>query len=214
MAINYSTQTDQKHRWAGLLENPYLSKVHRNLLDGFKVRNLTKTLKSFEFKNLLDVCCGYGEYYHMNKGQYVGLDNTFSRVKFAKGRLDAFFFTCADATKLPFKDNTFEAVLHAGSAHHFSDEQFKQFFQEMKRVSSLYVIVADIVLTPQQGRLRRFFYSLDRGTRMRTVGEFEEILSTNRDQKLIMQAKHRTSPGIYTHALFVFEVDKAPKGGC
>lgn len=50
----YVSETDLKGRFGGILEQPYISKIHRHCLDGFKVTGLRKILQSFQFENILD----------------------------------------------------------------------------------------------------------------------------------------------------------------
>ena len=202
----YSTQTDLKLRFAGILENPYVSKVHRHCLDGFKVKGLANILKPIHFENLLDVGCGLGEYACLKKGRYVGLDNSFVRVSFAKQQYRNCHFVQGDAVRLPFLNKTFEAVLLANTAHHLSDKLFEEVLGEMKRVSSKYIIIDDCVRTPDQGRVSRYFYSLDRGTQFRMVEGFKNILSGATDLNLVKEDTHRTFPGLYLHAVFVLEL--------
>jgi len=202
---DYSTETDHKDRFGRILEIPYVSKIQRHCLDGFKVRGIKEILKPIEFETVLDVGCGYAEYATLNKGIYFGLDNCFSRVKFANQRYADSYFVQADAGTLSFKDGSFEAVLMANTAHHLSDQVLSDGIQEMQRVSSRYVIIDDCIKTAQQSPLSQYFYSLDRGTMFRTIEQFEEVFDRFNHLKLIIKDTHVTFPGLYTHAIFVLE---------
>ncbi len=205
MPNDYSTLADHKQRFHGLLELPWISKVQRHLLDGFKVSGLTKILKPIQVENILDIGCGLGEYCYLRKGKYIGIDNSFPRVRFARRRNKAFCFFQADALNLPFRDGSFDAVLLANSAHHLSDDEFVRVLTQMKRVSRRYLILDDCVKTADQNRLSRFFYSLDRGTMFRTIEQFESILARDSNLKLVLRRTHRTFPGLYLHAVFILE---------
>ena len=201
-----SSRTDLKSRWGGILENPYISKVHRHCLDGFKVGGLAKIIKSLEYKNILDVGCGIGEYSTMKKGRFVGLDNSLPRVKFAQRYYKHGLFLLAEATKLPFKDHSFEAVLLANTIHHLSDESLTEGVLEMKRVSRKYIILDDAVRWSDQNRLSQFFYSMDRGTMFRTTEEIEAILKRIEDLKVVLKGNFWTFPRLYYHTVIVLEV--------
>jgi SAM-dependent methyltransferase len=205
---DYSTSTDLKNRFGGILENPYVSKIHRHCLDGFKVTGLRRILQPFQFKNILDVGCGLGEYSHLKKGRYVGVDNSFPRVQFAQRQYAHCNFIQSDAVNLPFKNNSFEAVLLANTAHHLSDEQLKGALENMKRISYRYLIIDDCIRTPQQSRLSRYFYSLDRGTMFRNLQEFDKIFQSHKDLTVILRDTHVTFPGLYAHAVYVLEIKK------
>ena len=200
-----NTQTDQKSRWGGILEQPYISKLQRHTLDGFKVRNLSRILKPFQFKTMLDVCCGLGEYSTLNKGKYTGLDNSESYIAFAEKRYKHCQFIRGNAMQMPFKNASFEAVLQAGSSHHFSDEEFLKMFQEMKRVSKRYIIISDIIRTSKQSTLSRYLYDMDRGNNIRTEKMFDTFFKQEKDYQITLKAHHKTFPGFYFHVVFVLE---------
>ncbi len=204
----YSTDQDLKDRYGGILENPYVSKFHRHLLDGFKVAGLRRILKDFQFKNILDVGCGFGEYYTLNKGAFTGVDNSFARVKFGQRRYRDARFVQADATRLPFKNKSFDAVLLANTIHHLNDDAVKVGIKEMKRISRKYIVIDDCVRWKEQHGLSRFFYSLDRGTMFRTADDLRKLLGSDTDLKIVLESKHHTFPGLYTHAVFVLEIKK------
>jgi ubiquinone/menaquinone biosynthesis C-methylase UbiE len=199
--------TDRKERWGGLLEHPWISRVQRNCLDGFKVQGLAKILKPFSFASLLDVCCGTGEYSALSKGQYWGLDNSRDHITYARSLYHDFLFVEGDAQRLPFKDRAFEAVLFACASHHFSEDALKSALIEMRRVSRRYVIFDDAVTWAGQSSLSRIFYRLDRGTMFRSVEELERIFGTIRGFKIVARKTHTTFPGIYRHAVFVLQLE-------
>jgi ubiquinone/menaquinone biosynthesis C-methylase UbiE len=110
----------------------------------------------------------------------------------------------ADATAMPFQDKSFDAVLFAGSSHHFSDELLKKVLKECDRLSRRIIIIADIVKTKDQGRISRFLYSIDRGKHIRNAEALRGIIQTVLKYPNYHQSTHRTFPGFYTHAVFVF----------
>lgn len=206
MPPKYSTQQDLKDRYGGILENPYISKAHRHLFDGFKVTRLREVLQKLDIKSILDVGSGWGEYYNLDKGRFTGVDNSFPRVKFAQKRYPDAFFIQADATKLPFKNKTFDAVLLANTTHHLDDQAVLTGIKEMKRISRRYIIVDDSIRSADQSSLSKFFYSLDRGTMFRTEKSLEKILLSAGDLKLVLKENFFTFPKLYYHAVFVLEI--------
>ncbi len=202
---DYSTQTDKKQRWGGLLENPWISKIQRHSLDGFKVTGLSRILKKISYQSLLDVGCGLGEYSHLKRGKFVGVDNSLPRVKFAKRIYPSCHFLQGDAVNLPFKDNSFDAVLLANTAHHLSDDQFRDGFLKLLKITRKYFIFDDCVLWDEQPKISKFFYSLDRGTMFRHSRDYETFFKQFKNTKIILKDSHKTFPRLYVHAVFVVE---------
>jgi ubiquinone/menaquinone biosynthesis C-methylase UbiE len=194
---------DEKWKFGGILKNPYISKLHRHALDGFKVRQLAKHVKGLCISGILDVCCGLGEYSTLGIPGYVGLDNDETSIAFARRAYKSCGFVHADAQELPFADSSFDAVLFAGSAHHFSDTELAAVMRESDRVSRKFIIIADIISTPGQGMLSRFLYSQDRGRNIRTPAQMEEMLRSTISRPIDHQAVYKTFPGFYTHILFI-----------
>ena len=203
-----STHTDLKSRWGGILENPYLQKLQRHCLDGYKVTGLKQILEPFSFKNVLDICCGMGEYSLLKKGRYVGLDNSAQYVLFAKSQYPDSNFLRGDALNLPFKDNSFDATTFISASHHFPTIDFMNVIREMVRVSRRYIIIDDSKKSYHHNPVRSFFYGLDRGTEFRKFGEVEAILAQFKNIDIILKTQRKTFPGIHLHATFVAEVKK------
>jgi ubiquinone/menaquinone biosynthesis C-methylase UbiE len=196
---------DQKLKFGGILKNPYISKLHRHLLDGFKVRRLGKHVRRLSIGSLLDICCGLGEYSTLGIAGYVGLDNDHASIAFARKAYKSYKFVHADAQCLPFGNEAFDGVLFAGSAHHFSDMEFEIVIKEIERVARKFIIIADIIRTSQQGRLSNLLYNLDRGRNIRTKEQMQKILCAAISRPIDYQATYKTFPGFYTHALFIYQ---------
>ncbi len=197
---------DQKLRWGGLLENPWISKVQRLCLDGGRLAALRKILQPYSFRNFLDLGCGLGEYSTVHKARCVGIDNSLKRVAYAKARYKKSSFCVGDVRTLPFSSKTFDCVLFVDTSHHLSNEEFSSALKEIKRVSRKYIIVTDPVKTENQSRLSTFFYELDRGGAFRYSKDMQEILLAQNDAKLIRTHFFKTTPGLYSRAVFVLEV--------
>lgn len=206
MKEDQSVVSDQKMRWGGFLEKPFISKTQRLFLDGGKVRSLGRVLKRLPFETILEVGCGLGENSQINKGvRYTGLDNSLARIQHAAKKYPARRFIAGDAFHLSFDDKSFDASLLANTSHHLSDEEFRKTLLEMMRVTRRYVIIDDAVRTKTQNRLSTFFYSLDRGRYFRYPEAMRNILCSVQGLKLLTVDSFRTFPGIYTHSVFVLE---------
>ena len=203
-----STNTDLKSRWGGVLENPYLQKLQRHCLDGYKVTGLKQILRPFSFVSVLDICCGMGEYFFLNKGRYTGLDNSAHYVHFAQQQFPSARFLRGDALNLPFKDNSFDASMFISASHHFETGNFVSVLTEMIRVGRRYVIIDDSIKSYHHNPVREFFYRLDRGTMFRKFDEIESIMAKLKELKVVLKTQRKTFPGIHLHATFVAQVKK------
>ena len=95
---------------------------------------------SIEGKDVLEVGCGRGggasyiaRYLHPRK--MVGVDRNSSAIRFDQRHYAAqknLEFIVADAHKLPFEDNSFDAVVNIESAQHYKDVD--RFLSEVHRV--------------------------------------------------------------------------------
>jgi len=108
---------DKSARW---VKDPGLLDIHREMA------------KILPGELILEACCGTGVVglnLRKSKNTVVGLDLSLDMLKFAHKRLDH----CVNARteRLPFADNTFDAVV-CRQAMHFLD--MKRFFSELFRV--------------------------------------------------------------------------------
>ena len=205
MTSDYSTHVDQKNRWGGILEIPLISKIQRGCLDGFRVEGLRRALASFAVDEVLEICCGLGEYSRTRPWRYVGLDNSLDHLSYGHRHYAPAHFIHGHAMKLPFKDYSFQAVLFACASHHFDDEGFLGVIREMARISRQYVIVEDCIYYDGQSSLSHFFYKLDRGGMFRTQTGMETILNQLKNFKIVHREIFTTFPNLYKHAVFILE---------
>lgn len=201
-----SLNTDRKERFAGLLENPYVSMIQRDILDNGRLQGLSGLLRELNPSSVLDVGCGLGENSRLFPGHYLGLDNSFPRIAFASGRYQQARFVLADALRMPVRPGTFDLVMLIDTSHHLSDEQFMAVLQTMRTASRRWVVVSDPLLFEGQSALSRFFYSLDRGARFRSEAELKAVLARCSGLRLEKFGVFHTFPGLYCHGVFVLDV--------
>ncbi|OGX07264.1 MAG: hypothetical protein A2Z88_06225 [Omnitrophica WOR_2 bacterium GWA2_47_8] len=201
------TKVDQKMRWGGLLENPWLSRIQRNLLDAGKVSGFFRIIKDINCGRILDVGCGLGEYARADTGEYVGLDNSLARVSFAAKHNSKFPFLIGNAFELPFKNKSFDTIFFIDTSHHLTDEEFVRALEEFKRLSRRYIFVSDPVFFGSQNSLSRFFYRLDRGGRFRTIDEMQAVFHKVKGLDVASVESFKTYLKLYQHTTFILTVD-------
>ena len=206
MNHHYETSVDRKSRWGGFLENPLISRWQRNCLDAGRIQGLCKAIQPYDYQSLLDVGCGGGEGKSANKDFYCGIDNSFTRVRFAAQHSPGHFFVSGDARTLPFKNRSFDMVMLIDTSHHIADHQLPAAINELKRVSKKYITISDPVLFPNQNPLSRLVYSLDRGGCIRRVDQMTRILEQIGGTRLLDVVQFKTFPGLYIHAAFILQI--------
>lgn len=129
-------------------ENDHQISMYSNRPDNYahnRIRQIVESeIRMLMPKTVLDAGCAEGMYskYFAKNGIFpVGCDIAFSKLRRAK--IDSTATTpylCADLQKLPFPDNSFEAVLALEIIEHVPD--YRQAIKEIFRVSSKYVIIS------------------------------------------------------------------------
>ncbi|MEW5895015.1 MAG: class I SAM-dependent methyltransferase [Candidatus Omnitrophota bacterium] len=201
-------EPDFKKRWGGLLENPWISKIQRDILDGGRNHYLKQILSRYQFTSVLDIGCGLGETSEAVSGDYTGVDNSLPRIRFASRQYPSRTFLIGDAQHLMFKENSFDAGLLIDTSHHFSDDLFVSVLKEMTRICAGYLVVSDPVCFEGQSFLSRYFYSLDRGGRFRSIEEMQRVFAQVLPIEYERLSFFTAFPGLYRHAVFVFKLEK------
>jgi len=99
----------------------------------------TRTLFDFIFQNrpetILEVGCGEGIALHYaNPAQYVGVDTSFARLRFASTHHRGRSFVQGNGISLPFCSERFDLVFCNGTLHHLPKSQVFLFIEEMRRI--------------------------------------------------------------------------------
>ena len=83
---------------------------------------------------ILDVGCGRGNFVFNAPQRIIGLDYNFDSLTIAKKGRSAHVI-CASATRLPFRDGSFENVHCADLLEHFNTDEAWMVLKELYRVS-------------------------------------------------------------------------------
>jgi ubiquinone/menaquinone biosynthesis C-methylase UbiE len=92
----------------------------KELRTGLTEKVLEKVKKETKKPKILDLCCGTGHLVNelSELGSYTGLDFAPSMIEHCSVTYPKEKFICGDAEELPFKENTFDAVICFWSFHH------------------------------------------------------------------------------------------------
>jgi ubiquinone/menaquinone biosynthesis C-methylase UbiE len=128
---------------------------------------------------VIDVGCGTGLFREAAGDRpWTGLDRDAHALSVAKRRIrrgDA--LVEGDAVHLPFGDGAFAAAVCHGVLHHAHDVEARAILAEIARVTRDRVVIADLI-SDGAGLPTRFFYALDRGTRVRGAAALRGLVSS------------------------------------
>lgn len=130
-----------------------------------KIAIIKKYIQFHEKWLVLDVGCG--AYFADFSGTIIGIDPSFKLLKQAKIPVIQ-----ATGEKLPFKDNTFMAVVSLTALQNFSD--IKQGLLEMKRVAKEYLAISALKKSNKITKIERLIPQLC--TVQRIVEEEKDII--------------------------------------
>ena len=189
------------------LDIPQLFNFVRHTIDGGQAEELSRILKKYKFKSVLDIGCGTGDFCNITNKRYVGVDNTPSFIEYAKKKFGSKGkkFYVMDATKMKFKKKEFDASVLADFIHHLPDNLVIKVLKDAARVCKKAIIIWDAI--PQRNPISRMFYAIDRGAHMRPLEKQIELVK-KAGLDIIKVDKYRTRPGIYLHSIIICKPKK------
>jgi ubiquinone/menaquinone biosynthesis C-methylase UbiE len=186
-----------------LLDIPGLFNTFRHFIDPGQFEMMQLAVKKYKVKSILDVGCGTGDFCNVTKGTYVGIDNTWSFIQYAKKKYPKKTFYYGDATNINWKKN-YDGSLMICFMHHLKDKEVIKVLKSMKKATKKYIFILDNI--PVDKPLTNFFYSLDRGAHIRSLTNQEKLIK-KAGLKIKETMHFRTPfPKIYYHSLFVCKV--------
>lgn len=85
----------------------------------------------------LDICCGTGKQCQLvekNRQGTIGLDLDLKMLKYASSKYPQIPFVCADAAHIPFREESFKAVIISYSLHDKPPEMREKIIKEAQRL--------------------------------------------------------------------------------
>lgn len=127
LQVQYFEHADgAKFRWQ--TGDPYLARTERALISHIRIGSAQR---------LLEVGCGEGGNLKLlasPPSQTIGVDYSHEKVRWAADQVSGARFARADATRLPFRDGSFDIVLCRDVLHHMTVSEKKSTFDEIVRV--------------------------------------------------------------------------------
>jgi ubiquinone/menaquinone biosynthesis C-methylase UbiE len=167
-----------------LLRFPKLYDFVQTLAGADKVRRqfIAQHVVPATDSRILDLGCGTGDLLdHLPDCEYVGIDLNESYINTARSRHSGNInFITGDCTRFDqIISGEFDAIIALGVLHHLDDESVKNLSHSAARSlsSSGKFFSIDPCFTPDQGSLRKWFVSKDRGRAVRTAHEYIGLLS-------------------------------------
>ena len=156
-----------------ILDNAVMFNLVRTITDS-RSHNLSmikKELSAKKNEKILDIGCGLGNFSQVTGSRYIGIDSNKSFIRFANKHYanKSKKFMLMDATKLKFKDKSFDKTLFISMLHHFSDKESEKILKEAMRVTKKSLIILDLL--PTKRLFVNFLYKMDRGSNIRPLEE-------------------------------------------
>lgn len=179
--------------------------LRRILENNFKEQK--KAVKNYFFgreKNkVIDIGCGTGEFsVFFDPKNYTGVDIEPAYIKYARKNYQGEFLI-ADATKLPFAEQSFDTAVILGVLHHLPDDKCVKIFDEIKRVlkSGAGALVLEDVVGGEDNKITKILHNLDKGDFIRSAKEYFNLLKPH--FKIVKN--YRIKSGLCPYQVFILE---------
>lgn len=189
-----------------LAGNPAIFMFLRNLLEGGFRRQkqvLREYFKLNSGESVLDTGCGTGEFSVLFPPEaYTGIDIDKGYIDYARKKYRRNFLV-ADATKLPFADNSYDKVLIVGVLHHLDNETCGLVLTEAKRVlrPEGIMLVMEDVNKKELGFLTKLLHRLDKGEYIRTAEDYKNLLQNY----FAVEKDFNIQSGLFPYQAFVLK---------
>lgn len=178
-----------------ILEIPFLYNKVRQIIAGDQKgtkKYIASLLKEYKCKNILDLCCGTGDFAICTpaNASYLGIDNNPQYIKYANDKYvlnKNLHFEAHDlmSDKYQLKGH-FDSVLLVSTLHHFSDEELSILFGIIKKNVKGIVVIADLDGNPPT-LIQKILLKLDRGhfvrpnsDKMRLITPYFKVIKTGK----------------------------------
>lgn len=161
-------------------------------------------------KRALDIGCSGGRYTAalISKSiDAVGIDTAIKPLLYASKRIHDAHFTCASATDLPFKNETFDLVICIELFHHFTDEVLKKSLKhigEVTKPQGIFVFDVKNKLNPVIGYLYKKNDSISTTYRCRTVYQMSKLIEKNGFKIIEKKSIFPNLPALFAPIVIVF----------
>jgi|YelNatPaOPRAMG01_1025707.scaffolds.fasta_scaffold05872_6 ubiquinone/menaquinone biosynthesis C-methylase UbiE len=112
-------------------------------------------IQSRDDESVLDIGCGSGKSIYGVKGEIVGIDYSLNALRIARQRFGSSCLVCGDASRLPFRDESFDLVRASYVLGHLDEACLARTIREISRVMKESGRLAVEVFSVRDGRCGR-----------------------------------------------------------
>lgn len=189
----------------GFLEHSWLFNLTQLVLDPGKSTHIRKFIDKLDFRSVIDLGCGTGNWVWVGRDRYLGIDTSPSFIAACKKRYaddPTKEFIQADASTLTLPEK-YDLTILISVLHHISDEETNQLVAWVAK-NSCYFFILD--LYPMKWNpISRWLYSMDRGNFIREPEAQKSLIMNHSGMRLIKEDSYYCINGLYRHTLFLFE---------
>ena len=163
----------------GLLDNPVVYNVFQRVVSIGRmeaIRFFEEMIQREASGRVCDIGCGTGNYSHLVKEGYFGLDKNLEYIIHETNKN----YVCSDATITPFANGVFDFVYSIGFFHHLDDKQSGLALKEIRRIIKPggHIIIVEIFYPENVWNVfGHLLCRFDRGRFVRNKKSFKKMLS-------------------------------------